>query len=532
MRDTVQPASLPAEAEKEGRGTPAADPVLKELTSSSLGPTVEDAADVDAAHHWRLAAEEAARLRTPALPVPALPGHPVRALWRRIRWERTSRFGLAFVMAVLLWFYVMGLENPAELAVYPNLPIEVRGLTTDLDVRTTLGTATLSVQAPQDVLGRIHAGDFQVYVDTTGLAPGTHRVNVQVQHATDFVQVRVDPPQITLQLGLHGTRTFSVQPRPLGRPYDGYQLEAQTVDPREVTVSGPKEQVDRVVMVVAEVDVEGKQTVQSGLVRPRALDAANQPISGLTFDPEFVKITAPIQQKLDYKTLAVHVSLDGEPASGFRVTDINVDPTTLTVQGSPELLAGLNVLDTAPVSLAGVTQSVSSLVTIRLPTGVVLSPNQPETIKVRVAVEELTTRMSQSVHIRTIGLGSGLEAALSPDRVEVRVSGAFDALQDIDPNNFSVTIDLTGQGPGTFEVELTAANVVSPNGTRVIDFTPQRVTVAITAQPSPTPQPSASATPTPGLPTPPVTPFVVAPSLPPGVPAPLAPTPTRAPATP
>jgi YbbR domain-containing protein len=528
MRDTAPPAQVPAE--KEGRGTAPSDPVLKELTSSSIGPTVEDAADVDAAHHWQQAAEEAARLRAAVSPVTALPARPVRALWQGIRRERVSRFLLAFIMAVLLWFYVMGLENPAEAAVYPNLPIEVRGLTTDLDVRATLGTATISVQAPQDVLARIHAGDFQVYVDATGLAPGTHRVDVHIQHSNDFIQARVDPAQVTLQLGLHGTRTLSVQPRPLGRPYAGYQLEPQSVDPRQVTVSGPQEQVDRVVSVVAEIDVEGKQTVQSGLVRPRALDAANQPVSGLTFDPEVVKITAPVQQQLDYKTLALHVPLDGEPASGFRVTDINIDPTTLTVQGSPELLEGLNVLETEPVSLAGVTQTVSSQVQVRLPQGVVLSPGQPEAVKVRVAVEELTTRLTQSVRIRTLGLGSNLEALLNPDRVEVRVSGSFDALQDIDPNSFSVTIDLTGQGPGTFDMELTAANVISPVGTRVIDFTPQRITVTIAAIPSPTPVPSA--TPLPDTPSPAATPLIVAPLVPPGFTVVPTPAPTRLPPTP
>ena len=105
------------------------------------------------------------------------------------------------------------------------------------------------------------------------------------------------------------------------------------------------------------------------------------------------------------KTLAVHVPLDGEPAAGFRVTDINVDPTTLTVQGAPDLLDGLNVLDTAPVSLAGVTQTREQRVQVQLPPGVVLSPSQPKRCKVRVAVEELTTRMTQSVPSAPSGWG-------------------------------------------------------------------------------------------------------------------------------
>jgi YbbR domain-containing protein len=244
-----------------------------------------------------------------------------------------------------------------------------------------------------------------------------------------------------------------------------------------------------------------------------------------------VRITVPIQQQLDYKTVALHVPLDGEPAPGFRVTDINLEPTTLIVQGSPALLAGLNVVETAHVSLAGITQTVGAVVSVTLPSGVTPSPNQPLLVNVRVEVEEITTRMSQSVRIRTIGLGAGLEALINPDRIEVRVSGPFDALQDVDPNGFSATIDLTGQGPGTFDVELTAANVVGPLGTRVIGFTPQHVTVTITTLPTPSPAPSPSP---PDLASPVATPFSIAPLVPPGfaatapIPTPP-PTPTRLP---
>ena len=56
---------------------------------------------------------------------------------------------------------------------------------------------------------------------------------------------------------------------------------------------------------------------------------------------------------------------------------------------------------------------------------------------------------------------------------------------------------------------MTAANVIGPVGTRVIDFTPQRITVTIAPAPSPTPDPHAAAHAT-ARHCPPGTPLVVA----------------------
>src|SRR5262245_9335305 len=108
MSETAQSTSR--STEKEGRGAPTPDPVLKELTSSASGPVVEDAADVDAAQHWQEAARAAARARGVAPAAPARPRLRTLPAWLSgVRWERLTRLGLAFIMAVLLWIYVMGL---------------------------------------------------------------------------------------------------------------------------------------------------------------------------------------------------------------------------------------------------------------------------------------------------------------------------------------------------------------------------------------------------------------------------------------
>jgi YbbR domain-containing protein len=540
MRETASAAQRRAATEKNGRGASPPDPVLKELTGAGSGPVVEDAADVDAAQHWRLAAEEAASLRglVTALPVPvARTRRALPALLRGVRWERLTRLGLAFLMAVVLWLYVLGLENPSRPAVYPNLPLKTEGLASDLFVVNDPGEARLVIQAPQDVLAHTYSGDFTPYVDLTGLQPGTHDLDVQVHHPADVTQIQVEPSHVTVQLGLRGSRTSTVEVKPLGRPDLSYQIDAMQADPTQVTISGPKEQVDRVQSVVAEIAIEGTQNNQAGQVKPRALDAAGREVPDLTFDPPYVRATVVVKLLVNLKTLPVHAPLDGDPAPGFRVTDISVQPTTLIVQAQPAVLQDLNVLDTAPVSIAGITRTLNTSVTVSLPPGVTLSPNQISKVSVQVAVEEMTTRMTLSARVRTQGLGPGLEAVTSPDRIEVRVTGSFEALQAIDPNSLQAVIDLNTLGPGTYDF---TPLVPPPNSsTKVVERTPSTVSVTITALATMTPVPSPSAPPS-SSPSPLATigtpsPVPPPPALPPGLisaPTPAAthtPAPTAAP---
>jgi YbbR domain-containing protein len=537
MSETIQSPSPAAEKEKDGRRGQLTDPVLKELTSSASGPVVEDAADVDAAQHWQEAARAAAHERGVLAPAPAPPRprpRPLPALFSSVRWERLTRLVLAFLMAILLWLYVMGLDNPAQSAVYPNLPITVRGLTTGLDVRNTLGTATLEVRAPADVMEGVNGRQFQVYVDVTGLGAGTHTAEVKIQHtSSQFMTIRVDPPRVAVQLGLLGEATLPVRVRPIGQPGVGYQVETEQVDPQQVTITGPQEQVDRVASIVAELNLEGKQGTQTGQVRPRALDASGREVAGLTFDPEFVQAAVAVRLLVDFKTVAVHVPLTGDPAPGHRVTDITVDPSALIVQGLPSLLESVTVLDTTPVILEGLTQTVTSSAEVLLPPGVILSANEPMSVTVRVVVEELTTRLTQSVKVRPLGLGTGLEAVVSPEQVEVRVSGPFEALQTISPDSLQATVDLATLIPGTYVLTPT---IGLPTGTKAVSVTPNAVTVTITAPAPPTPVPTTQPiivdTPAPGALAPGVPPTNTPTGTPTNTPTPTpTDTPTPRPAT-
>jgi YbbR domain-containing protein len=421
--------------------------------------------------------------------VPALPRKPrprPRRTW--VGWERLSRLLLAFTIASLLWMYVLNLENPSGSSTYSRIAVVARGLDKNLSLSNDLGNVTITAQAPADVLARLRSSDFTAYIDLAGKGPGTYRVPVQVAAPSDADRVIVEPSQIQVQVIEVSDRRMPVQVRPMGRPGLGYQIETQQVRPSEVVVRGPRDQVDRIDQVVAQVDVDNKQGTQAGEVAPQALDFAGREITGLDFQPQYVNVVVAIQQVVNYKTLPVHAPVEGAPAPGYVVTDITVQPTTLTAYGPPNVLEPLNFLETAPVSIGGATQTVQVNITVPLTNGLTLWPQtQHNQVQVRVVIEELSTKTQLSAQVTHTGLAPGLVSVESPDRVDITVSGPFDALQDLKPDSVRAVLDLTGYGVGTYK--LTPAITVPPR-TTLKTWDPQEITVTISGPPTALPEPT------------------------------------------
>ena len=65
-------------------------------------------------------------------------------------------------------------------------------------------------------------------------------------------------------------------------------------------------------------------------------DAEGNVLTGLTTDPDDVQISIPISQRFNTRDAAVHVVITGTVAPGYWISNINVEPKTVTLLGPPE----------------------------------------------------------------------------------------------------------------------------------------------------------------------------------------------------
>ena len=417
--------------------------------------------------------------------------------------ERLGRIILSIVLAALLGVYVTSLENPAHVTQFSGLTVDVRGLASNLKVINTMPLVNVTVQAPQSIMNALRESDVRPYVDLAPLGAGVHEVPVTVDinglEDRNAANISVAPRSVQVQLEVQATRSFSVTAQVIGTPAFGYSVDPAQVDPSQVSVTGPENDVNRIAKVVVTVDVEQKAATQRGFKTPVALDSAGQEITGLTFQPPAVQVVVPIKLLVSYRLVPVHVPIVGNPAPGYSAYEIKLDPSNVTICCAPsDILEPISTLETDPVSIAGATTTVVTTTKLILPSGVELYPGQSDQISVTVRIDTFETSWQLSVAPTIDGLDPGTTFVLSPATIELTLSGTLAQFESLKPSDVHASVDVTGLGPGTYELE---PQVTVPDGVKLTAVNPQKVTVTLIpptpVPPTPTPVPTHAPTATP-----------------------------------
>ncbi len=173
---------------------------------------------------------------------------------------------------------------------------------------------------------------------------------------------------------------------------------------------------------------------------------------------------------------------------GYQLTGITVQPTLVTVFSSdPNLVDQLGgFVETEPVSLAGVTGDIQKNVGLSLPDGVSIVGEKTVTVRVSISPIENSIKVTRPVEIT--GLRQGLFAQASPDTVSVILNGPVPILDNLQPDDVRIVLDLIDMTAGTYQ--LTPEVLTSSNDIKVQSVLPDTIEVTISTTPPPTPQPT------------------------------------------
>jgi YbbR domain-containing protein len=232
-------------------------------------------------------------------------------------------------------------------------------------------------------------------------------------------------------------------------------------------------------------------------VRVSALDKNGNPVAYAALAPESVQAFVPIDHLGGFRDLAVKVAVRGQVAPGYRISNVTVTPPIVTVFGAAQAIdTSPGFLETVPISVTNAQADIVERVPLNLPGGLSLLGNAAVQVVVQVEAMQggLTVQRPLTIH----GLRDGLDVRLSPETVDVLLTGPLPKLQALKPEDVRVTLDLGNIATGTHQIAPTA---ILPQGLIAETMLPAiiRVTVGpsgtLTIQ-SPLPTPTATITPT------------------------------------
>jgi YbbR domain-containing protein len=357
----------------------------------------------------------------------------------------------------------------------------------NLDDVTSVRYLAIGADRPQ-----ITSSSFTVSVDLSGVVavPGAPSVSfpVDVRSVDPAIQV-IDffPSRVAIRLDPVVTREVPVTVD-LGTVPPGLDVRKPVVSQDPVTVSGPDSAVRSVAAALARVRLDPSGIDVNETVGLLPVDARGEVVGGADVQPSAVRVTIQIGSQLSTKTLPVSPVVTGTPSSSVEIASVEVQPVLVTVEGEADALAGLVSIDTRPVAIAGATADVETAVGLDLPDGVAaLGVDQ---VRVTITIRPRTGTRTFEAGVEVVNGGPDLAYRPAIDRVLLTVGGTLAALDAVDPTRIAARLDVTGLGPGTVLVPVTAR---LPAGVTLVSASP--VAVTVTVAPAVTPAP-----PTPTLP--------------------------------
>jgi YbbR domain-containing protein len=377
------------------------------------------------------------------------------------RWLATNfrTFLLAFVLAVAVWVTAVTSANPDETQVYPH-PVPIEYIGQDPGLIMTGGAVPQQVEvtlrAPRSVWDSLLAGDVSIraIADLTGLGTGTHSVNVRIQIGIAPILITsVTPQSFDLSLEPQVTRSLAIILTLTGNPAIGYEVGTAALNPAEVVITGAQSLVSKIDHIQATLDLtNARQNINASLPL-KVEDASGTVISGVAVLPDIVQVSLPIIQQGGYRDMAVKVMTVGTPASGYSLTSVAAFPPIVTVySANSEIIDSMpGYVETSSLDLNGVQADIEKQLGIILPPGVTLIGDQFVMVRVGIAPIESSLPLS-NLPVEMVGLGTGLQAHVSPQTVDIILSGPLPVLDSLAVSDVHVQVDLTGLLPGTYQV--------------------------------------------------------------------------------
>ncbi len=393
---------------------------------------------------------------------------------------------ISLALAFLVWIAAVREQNPPRIDDYNrNIPIEVippaEGLTTT-DVLPEI--VRLRLLAPESSWINLTPSKFKASIDLSVLNKGFHDVLIHVAVSDPRVEIVEQTPSeasVNIETIQNITRTVDIEVT--DSPPLGYRSRSPVADPPVVEIIGPASLVSQVDKALIEVSVRNsKETIQNlrtVLIRNRE----GLPIRDVEVNPIQIEITVPIEQRFGYKDVSVSVNVQGQVAPGYRVSNISVEPPTLTVVGNPQGLGEVGeVVETVPINLDGATEDIVRVVSLNLPDGVTeVTPGSdfqegPDGVKITIEVIPIEDAITLQRPVTQQGIDPKYWWRAEPKRVEVFLSGPLPQLETLRASDVEVKVDLFGLEPGTHSLQPT---VFKPDNLQVDAVLPDTVGVTI-----------------------------------------------------
>ena len=277
---------------------------------------------------------------------------------------------LALIAAIIMWGYVMNEENPSVNGRY-TVPIEVVNAPEGYDVNLGIKEVTMKVRAPRSLMAAVHESDFKAVIDLSGATEGEYneKIKTVIPQGFELQGMSDETVHVTMEaLIAHGV---PVDITVNGKAAQGMELGDIRPAQQYVNVYGPRHLVDSIAKASGKIKLADNNSDFTMRVKLTAVTSDGESINNLAVLPGELDVTVQLVPGEGKKIVPVKPAVNGILPEGYTLGDITVQPIQVEISGANKILADIKSVDTAPVSLHGVTATFDKEVELSLPEGIV-----------------------------------------------------------------------------------------------------------------------------------------------------------------
>ncbi|MBC7326051.1 MAG: hypothetical protein H5T99_12195, partial [Moorella sp. (in: Bacteria)] len=238
---------------------------------------------------------------------------------------------LALVLAVILWLYVTGEQNPTGEKVI-RVPLETGNIKEGLVVADRPDEVQVRVEGRKAAINNLLPRDVHAYVDLRDAREGDNFLPVQVEVPPEISVVHINPGQVVVKVDKIDQVQLPVQVTLIGAPASGYRALEPVIKPSQVVISGSAATLKNIGAVYVEARIDQASGNFLAQLPVKLADREGQPLEEwLSIKPEVVETFIPVVQDMPSKILAVRPQLAGEPAQGYAIQRVILQPEVVEV---------------------------------------------------------------------------------------------------------------------------------------------------------------------------------------------------------
>ncbi|MCL2420649.1 MAG: CdaR family protein [Defluviitaleaceae bacterium] len=382
---------------------------------------------------------------------------------------------LSVALAFILWFVGVNVNNPIQNVPYGNIHVTVLNrdqlalnnvvLLNEQQINNARVSATIrATRVGHTAINNSRSDNIQASIDLSTIdfdevlqngGPVTVPISVDLAVHQDHVSWESTPQILELSLDRHGSITLPVEVNVIGQPQEGFESRTPSVTQSLIRLTAAHSVLDQVAGVQVRVNIDGAYQAVEDVYPIVIYNREGENITSIV-SPSVttVHVRVPI---LPYVEIALGIEQTGSEAEDFMVTEVNIEPATITVVGSVEDLESIGTtINLGTVDLDAADETFNQTFDIRqalIGTGLSLRADAPTEATASIIVERVISR-SMSMPLTSINVNGNMHpfSFTGVGSISMTLRGQESVINALTLGQISASINLAGLGAGTHTV--------------------------------------------------------------------------------